>query len=118
MTTRFQNKLNEANEARQQMNEAREEAARLRIRIRDLEQVSGDYEGRIDTLNKKIADLESRVCEIQLACIIIHLCCKHFKFNSIKFACFSLYAFAHDLNYVFPRLISLIVEELYGFGEL
>ncbi|VDO46081.1 unnamed protein product [Brugia timori] len=57
----YKNKLNEANEARQQMNLAKEEAARLRLRIHEMEKVGGGYESRIEGLNKKIADLESQL---------------------------------------------------------
>uniref|UniRef100_A0A183ECT4 Lamin n=1 Tax=Gongylonema pulchrum TaxID=637853 RepID=A0A183ECT4_9BILA len=57
----YKNKLNEANEARQQMNQAREEVARMRLRIHELEKTGGGYESRIEALNKKIADLESQL---------------------------------------------------------
>ncbi|VDM11229.1 unnamed protein product [Wuchereria bancrofti] len=57
----YKNKLNEANEARQQMNLAKEEAARLRLRVHEMEKVEGGYESRIEGLNKKIADLESQL---------------------------------------------------------
>lgn len=53
--------MNEANEARQQMNLAKEEAARLRLRVHEMEKVGNGYESRIEALNKKIADLESQV---------------------------------------------------------
>uniref|UniRef100_A0A915PWT5 Lamin n=1 Tax=Setaria digitata TaxID=48799 RepID=A0A915PWT5_9BILA len=57
----YKNKLNEANEARQQMNLAKEEAARLRLRVHEMEKVGSGYESRIEGLNKKIADLESQL---------------------------------------------------------
>lgn len=57
----FQNKLNEANEARQLMNQAREEAARLRLRVHDFEKNERSKDAVIDSLNKKIADLENQV---------------------------------------------------------
>lgn len=44
------------------MNLAKEEVARLRLRIHEMEKVGSGYESRIEGLNKKIADLESQVC--------------------------------------------------------
>ncbi|OZC12861.1 intermediate filament protein [Onchocerca flexuosa] len=69
----YKNKLNEANEARQQMNLAKEEAARLRLRIHEVEKVGSGYESRIEGLNKKIADLESQLrfvrddCDVRIS---------------------------------------------------
>uniref|UniRef100_A0A158Q776 Lamin-C n=1 Tax=Elaeophora elaphi TaxID=1147741 RepID=A0A158Q776_9BILA len=69
----YKNKLNEANEARQQMNLAKEEAARLRLRIHEMEKVGSGYESRIEGLNKKIADLESQLrfvrddCDVRIS---------------------------------------------------
>lgn len=48
------------------MNLAKEEAARLRLRIHEVEKVGSGYESRIEGLNKKIADLESQVCVLYL----------------------------------------------------
>ncbi|KHN84864.1 Lamin-1 [Toxocara canis] len=53
--------MNEANEARQQANQAREESARLRLRIHELEKSAGAHDSRVDALNKKITDLENQL---------------------------------------------------------
>ncbi|KAM3721372.1 Lamin-1 [Dirofilaria immitis] len=69
----YKNKLNEANEARQQMNLAKEEAARLRLRVHEVEKIGSGYESRIEGLNKKIADLESQLrfvrddCDVRIS---------------------------------------------------
>ncbi|KHN84870.1 Lamin-1 [Toxocara canis] len=57
----YKNKMNEANEARQQANQAREESARLRLRIHELEKSAGAHDSRVDALNKKITDLENQL---------------------------------------------------------
>ncbi|VDD90284.1 unnamed protein product [Enterobius vermicularis] len=57
----YKNKLNEANEARQMANQAREEAARLRLRIHELEKVASGHDDVVSGLNKKIADLEMQL---------------------------------------------------------
>ncbi|KHN73206.1 Lamin-1 [Toxocara canis] len=55
------NKVNEANEARQQANHAREESARLRSLIPELEKSVAAHETRVGELNKKIADLQNQL---------------------------------------------------------
>lgn len=42
-------------------NQAREEAARLRLRIHELEKVASGHDDVVSGLNKKIADLEMQV---------------------------------------------------------
>ncbi|VDN40424.1 unnamed protein product, partial [Gongylonema pulchrum] len=57
----LQNKLDEANEALQQMNQAQEETARMRLRVHGLGKTGSGCESRIEALNRKIADFESQV---------------------------------------------------------
>ncbi|KAK0423556.1 hypothetical protein QR680_008208 [Steinernema hermaphroditum] len=59
----YKTKLSEANETasrdRSNAKEAREEAARARLRVHELETVLSSYNKQVDELNRKIADLES-----------------------------------------------------------
>lgn len=57
----YKNKLNEANEARQMANKAREESARLRLRVHELEKAAGGHDDVVNALNKKITDLEMQL---------------------------------------------------------
>ncbi|VDN00816.1 unnamed protein product [Thelazia callipaeda] len=69
----YKNKLNEANEARQQMNLAKEEAARQRLRVHELEKAGSTYESQIEALNRKVIDLESQLrftrddCDVRIS---------------------------------------------------
>ncbi|VDK30693.1 unnamed protein product, partial [Gongylonema pulchrum] len=58
---KYKNKLDEANEALQQMNQAQEETARMRLRVNELEKTGSGYESRTEALNRKIADFESQL---------------------------------------------------------
>ncbi|VDN27855.1 unnamed protein product [Gongylonema pulchrum] len=58
---KYKNKLDEANETLQQMNQAQEETARMRLRVHELEKAGSGYESRIEALNRKISDFESQL---------------------------------------------------------
>lgn len=85
------------------MNLAKEEAARLRLRIHEMEKVGNGYESRIEGLNKKVADLESQVCQ--------HLICLVGAFNWIlSFTKFSnLFSEKHHYDVYFSCVLCVMI---------